>query len=239
MICGVVIALIVVTAAAPAALLNRLLRQVEVVELQDLSGTVWVGSALAVVNEKTAGTLRWSFRPSSVLDGCIGFNWTLTDYGYDLEGVLELAFSQVRVLMNGGFEPHHINALIAPYNMSISGNFVISNVKVEYAARSRQLVVDGNVEWLEGKATYQMGQRLNTTPVMSLAGSLFMADQEPTLVATFAGQETTLLRASLDMEDGWARIGVTNELMRAIGHPWPTSATDDTIVLEVAERVFF
>jgi len=228
---GVFLVLLVVF--APAGLLRGALPQAGPVQLLDLRGSVWQGSARLLLSGQPLGTLGWRLRPVTILQGRLGYHLSLKGSEADLDGQVAAGTGASAAQLSGRLDAAPVNRELARYDIELSGSFELLDTRLEFDG-PRPAAAGGELRWSGGPVRYRLSGRLWTGTLPPLNGFL---GPGPEAVVYPQGGSTPLLRIEV-LDNGFARVGVTKLLTRLVNNPWPGSDPDDAVVLEVEEQVF-
>ncbi len=222
---------------APAGLLPIFIGDSIPVTLLEPHGTLWQGRGELLFDSLPAGRLQWDLRGVTLLQGRLGYDLLLKNSELNLQGTLAAGISTVSVSVSGEIESSFVNRWLTPYDIRLGGQFRLQEAGgtiVRRQARPELQQASGSVHWTGGPVRYVLSNRVSNTtlpPLTALLGPGAAA------VAFADGDQTPLLHAELK-PDGFAKIGVTKQLTKLLGNPWPGGDADHAVVLEVEEQVF-
>ena len=221
---------------APAGLVGTIVGDRGPARLSGVEGRLWNGRASVRFDGWPAGQLTWSFDPAGLLEGRLRFAWRILDPGYDLAGHGDVGFGGTGFEATGRVGAVLLERILAPYDIAAGGALDISHLAIESSHDLVPRTVGGAVSWSGGPVGYRLAGRDFRTHLPPLDARIETVDGDPVLTAGAVGDDVPLLRVRLDRE-GWAHIGITQRFTEVVGLPWPGARADDTIVIEVAEKI--
>lgn len=246
---GILFGLFVV-AFAPAGLLRPLLEPIPGVALLSPEGTLWRGAGELYLAELPAGTVRWRFRPVTILRGSLGYRLQLTGADHDLQADVAVSPSRLRLLTDGRLDASYLNQWLGPYDIGLVGEIRLNQVAVDLPLRATEPEAapgvpvaapglapgeaSGTASWSGGNVRYRLSGQPYNGDLPALEASL--GEGLEAYVYPKQGQ-TPLIRAQL-LDNGFVKIGITRLLTRLLDNPWPGSDADHEVVLEVEEQLY-
>jgi hypothetical protein len=227
---------------APATLLQAVLPADAGAKLLAPVGTVWNGDADLLLGGAPAGTVRWRFRPGTLMQGRMGYDLGLAGADHDLTGGLALGATAATVDLDGRTSAAFMNQWLAPYDIALSGDFALHgislhipyNLRVPDGPPTTVGAASGSLSWAGGALQYRLAGQIHAGSLPPLVAHLGDALEA---VVYEDGGHTPLLRAEV-LNNGFVRIGMTKLLTRLVGNPWPGSHAEHEVVLEVEELLF-
>lgn len=233
LVIGIILFVGFLVARAPAGLLPRLVPDDVPVALFELEGTLWRGAADLVVSGQPLGRLGWTFRPVTLLTGSAEYDLSLSGASIDVSGRVKTGVGGTTTTTNGQIGAPFVNAWLSPYNIELSGTFLLEEVHTKATGR-RLDDVSGTLTWEGGPIRYQLSGKLYSSALPPLYAALGPGSE----ATVFAREDATpLLHAAL-LDSGFGRFGVTKHLTTLLGNPWPGGDPDHAVVLEVEEQLF-
>ena len=241
---GILFALFVV-AFAPAGLLRSLLEPVPGVALLDPVGTIWRGAGALYLEDRPAGTVRWQFRPVTILQGSLGYDLELSGPDHAVDAQVAVSPSRLRLRADGRLGAAFVNQWLGSYDIGLGGEIRLHEIDLALPVRAAsptagappQLApgeASGTASWSGGNVRYRLSGRSYSSALPALTATLgegLQANVYP------AEGQTPLIRAQL-LDNGFAKIGITRLLTRLLNNPWPGSDADHEVVLEVEEQLY-
>lgn len=230
---------------APATLLRHAIPPDANVALSSLSGTLWDGEAVLLIGARNAGRLSWDFAPVTILQGALGYHLALSGPGQALEADLQLRPARVEAVVNGTAQGSYLNAWLAAYDIQLSGEFSLVDVKIAMPytlspgaePRAGPAAANGSaggrLTWDGGPIRYRLSGQDYSGALPPLEARVGDGLE---VVVYASGNETPLLRAEL-LANGFVRLGMTRLLTRMLNNPWPGGDADHEVVLEVEEQL--
>lgn len=222
---------------APATLLQAALRPDGPVQLTQVRGRMWDGTAAVDYRGHPLGSLDWQFDAAGILGGDANFDWRLASAGHALSGRVRVGLSVLHCTAAGTVRGTTMRRILAPYWIETTGDIGIEriNANVTYGLHLKDLV--GEVSWSGGEVRYRLAGEHYRMDLPPLAGVFESVDAQPTLTVFAQGIDAPILHVRLGA-DGWLTIGVTKKLTEMAGFPWPGNEPDHAIVIDVSERLF-
>jgi hypothetical protein len=237
---GVGFFLVFAIAFAPAGIIDRALDGVPAVDLVDARGTVWQGSATLIAEGTRQGDVAWQFRFASLFKLQPQYGWTLVNPNADLRG--DVAYQGDRAFgidVEGQLDADLFNPWLARYDIYLTGDFAVQPTSITLAAMDtvRLGTADGQITWSGGLVRYTLSGKLHETTLPPLVAYLEQAPEGPRATVFEEGGQTPLLFAE-QIDDRYAKVGMTKRFTKVLQNPWPGSDPDHAIVLEVEEQIF-
>ncbi len=237
LIFGVLLFFALVIFRAPAGLLRLLLSASAPVAILEPRGTLWQGQGELVIDAVPAGRLSWGLRGFTLLQGRLSYDFQLLSSDLDLEGTVSAGFDSYQLATRGTVDASFVNRWLSPYDITLGGQFQLEDVALTLKGgtdRAQLEHVQGKLQWSGGLVRYILSNKVSNTSLPPLTALL---GPGPAAVAFAQDDQTPLLHAQLQA-NGYARIGVTKQLTKLLGNPWPGGDADHAVVLEVEEQVF-
>jgi len=234
---GVTTFIVCLGAFAPASLVRYLLRDAAPLTLTGPTGTIWRGSGNLAFGGTSLGRIAWSFAPSTLLSGRVGFDVDIRDARLQLSGRATASASSAQADIVGSFDMAMLSAALARYEIQIPGTLTVEHLAIAatYGARLPQL--HGNVKWSGGRIAYRLSGRDHQIELPPLVGFLDSATGDPEMTVYQIDAKMPLLLARVT-QDGLATMGITKQFTKLLGEPWPGGEPDHAVVLEVGEKLF-
>ena len=224
-------------ALAPASLLRVALAQAQPLTLLAPTGTLWRGSGQLAFSQLPLGRVQWSFAPTLLLQGRVGYAIDLTADQLSLSGRASVSPSTTYAHLTGTFDSAVLRELLQRYDILISGTFDLQQVEIEHAHGSRLPRLRGELNWSGGPVNYRLSGRDFSATLPPLVGFIDSSSGQPEMSVYQRASETPLLLARAD-QDGIVTVGITKQFTKLLGQPWPGSEPDHAVVLEVGEKLF-
>jgi len=225
-------------AFAPAGLMRLAFNQLHGVTMTQAAGTIWHGQGRLLLEDRALGLFKWELRPSVLLRGALGVDFTLVHAadpaGPPLAGWATVGFGRTYELeLSGTIPAEVVSSLLAPYDMAITGDLNLNGASLS-GNGGVPTSAAGQVTWAGGSVSYILSGRSLSSNLPPLVA--YLGDGAQATVFAQNGQ-IPLIRAEL-LDNGFAKVGITKLLTKMLDNPWPGSDPDHAIVLEVEEQVF-
>lgn len=218
----------------PARALVPLAERVDGLMVWDVRGRWWRGEARMAVGELTLGRLAWQWVPAGLASGELRFDWRLEGRDLALDGTAGAALDGWSFTAGGRAAAALANPALAAYDIHLGGDFAFDAIALR-AVGGASLAATGASHWSGGVVRYRIRGRPRAVLLPAMTGRLAVIDGEPTLaVASAAGERLFDVRLAAD---GWLHLALTKRFLDVAGNPWPGAAADDTVVVEIAERL--
>ena len=225
-------------AFAPASLLDTAARQIPGVDLVSPQGTVWEGQAGLVVDGASRGTLNWSMQPLSVALAHPTFDWRFIDPQTNLHGTAGSGLSTQSLTVQGDIAAPVLNEWLQRYLITIQGDIEIQPTELVLEDRTRVTALEGQIDWQGGTVRYSLSGLLHEAQLPPLTAYLDQNTQSQAIATVYTqGGSAPLLMATLT-PDGFAKIAMTKRFTKLLNNPWPGNDPDNTVILEVEEKIF-
>ena len=234
---GVTTFIVCLAAFAPASLVRYLLRDAAPLTLVATTGTIWRGAGNLAFGASPLGRIEWSFAPSTLFGGRLGFDVVIRDVRLQLSGRATASPSTARAEVAGTFDMAMLSPVLARYDIQIPGTLTVEDLDIAAAYGVRLPQLHGNVKWSGGRVAYRLSGRDHHIELPPLVGFLDSATGEPEMTVYQIDAKMPLLLARVTRE-GLATIGITKQFTKLLGEPWPGGEPDHAVVLEVGEKLF-
>jgi hypothetical protein len=224
-------------ALAPASLLRVALAQAQPLALIAPTGTLWRGSGQLAFAQLPLGRVQWSFAPTLLLQGRLGYAIELAGEQLSLTGQASVSPSATYAQLNGTFDSAALRELLQRYDILLSGTFNLQQAEIEHAHGSRLPQVRGELNWSGGPVSYRLSGRDFSATLPALVGFIDSSSGQPEMSVYQRASQTPLLLARA-AQDGVVTVGITKQFTKLLGQPWPGSEPDHAVVLEVGEKLF-
>jgi hypothetical protein len=235
---GAILVVIFALVFAPAGLSRLVLEHVDGITLLEPAGTLWSGQGSVSVNGVPLGVLRWDMQAVTVLSGALGYDFALSGEDLELHGEVRAGLNQVfAVAATGRVGESFVNQLMAPYDMSISGDLALDATQFEITGDIPQSA-NGQVTWDGGLVEFTLSGRKSAAELPAMIATL--GPGPSAVVHEWVGNEDQglpLMLAELQA-NGFAKVSMTRYFTELLNNPWPGAATADQVVLQVEEKVF-
>ncbi len=230
---GTAVFLVLLISQAPASIMRWAVSQSGQATLLASTGTVWRGSGELLIAGASLGILSWDLQGVTILQGKLSYHVRLESAEQNINGGLVLFPTNGVQNAEGRISSSAVNRWLAPYNISLSGEFNLENVSLMFSSGVPSSA-GGEIHWQGGPISYRLANENSTGMLPPMTAVLGPAAE----AAVFAeGGQTPLLQAQLQA-NGFAKVGVTKLLTKMLNRPWPGSDADHEVVLEVEEQVF-
>jgi hypothetical protein len=222
---------------APASLVPILLRDLGALTLTSPAGTFWRGYGDLGVAGTPLGRVAWTFSPSMLLGGQVGFDLDLSGADVQLRGRASTSFSTARADVAGTLATRVLAGVLARYDLHIPGDLTIEQLDIAAPYAARVPDVRGNLAWSGGNVAYRLSGRDHRVALPKLVGFIDSSAGGPSITVHQVDDKTPLLIGRI-AQDGLATIGITKQFTQLLGEPWPGGEPDHAVVLEVGEKLF-
>ena len=231
---GAVLTAVFAAAFAPAGLSRLALDQVPQVALLNPSGTLWSGSGTLHTYGNRLGTLSWDLQGFTIFLGVLSYDFTLKGQDLALHGNGGAGWNRsFAITATGRVGEAFVNRLMAPYDMTISGDLKLNDSRIEFV-KGIPSAADGSASWDGGSVRYTLGRRAFSAvlPAMQLA----LGPGPEAQLFEYNGDKE-LMVAELQ-PTGFAKVAMTRRMTALANNPWPGQGDPDQVVVEVEEKIF-
>ena len=224
---------------APASLLKRVVEQYSSGEIIDPRGTVWRGQGQLLIANIPLGTIEWGIQATSILQGVLSYQWTLSQQSWHLNGQAGADFSEVFIDAAGNLTADSVNQWLSIYDIHLTGDFDIAPTKIVLQQTDGSIShVEGQIRWSGGRVRYQLSGLLHETTLPAMNAYLKINANAEAEAVVYADNIETPLLVAVQGANGFAKVGITKIFTKLLDNPWPGSDPDHAIVLEVEEQIF-
>jgi hypothetical protein len=234
---GIATFIVCLGAFAPASLVRLALRDVPQITLAGPTGTVWSGSGDLGVAGTPLGRIVWSFAPTSLLSGDVGFDVNVTGDHVDLGGRTGASLRSSHAALKGRLDSAIFNELFGRYDIRIPGTIAVEHLDLTAAYGDRLPDARGELKWTGGEVSYRLSGRDYRAKLPPLIGFVDSSSGQPEISVYQVDDKMPLMLAKI-AQDGMATVGITKEFTKILGQPWPGGEPDHAVVLEVGEKLF-
>lgn len=224
---------------APAGLVNRAFDSNAELFLLNPQGTLWSGDGQLIVNQVSAGSLTWAFKPQTLLQANIGLELTLRHPLWHAQASIKRGFSSVETLATGRIDAKQVSAFLARYNIFTQGDLTLERAKlITNSNLSTISELQGQIKWNGGPIRYILSGTTQDVVLPELFAQLSInKNGDPQAMVFTKKQQEPLLIATLTA-DGFAKVALTKQFTKILNNPWPGSDPDHAIVIEVEEKLY-
>lgn len=210
----------------------------EVVEVQQVGGTVWSGDAWLHVQGLPL-RLSWQLQPGSVIHGFVPLEWRLQSRGSRAEGsVTTMLDGRVRVLLR------HARvdlAEITAHDLGVKPLRVPGVVTLEsffgvWDPERGLSDFQGQGQWPGGTVTWPMGNQVRQSGMPPIEGQLTSSNGQPELVLMEQGSSQPAVRVLLDA-GGRAQVELYKRWIEFLGLDFAPGAAPGDVVFRVSQQV--
>lgn len=180
------------------------------------------------------GTLHWSVGLPSSLDG---LPVTLKVRGPTLQGEAEAALSPTAwraTVRRLSLDSRALKDALAPYAIAPEGELQGTNLRLS-GHGNRLESASGALRWTGGLVRYRLGGNRYAPTFPPLSAKLH-SGANGQLEAEVSAPSGPVLSLAV-RSDGWVDLAVRRRLLRLADFPAPKGMGDDTVLLELSERV--
>ncbi|WP_077530710.1 type II secretion system protein N [Vreelandella utahensis] len=210
----------------------------EVVEVQQVGGTVWSGDAWLRVQGLPL-RLSWQLQPGSLIHGFVPLEWRLNSPGSQAEGsVTAMLDGRVRMLLRRArvdleeVTAHDlgIQPLSIPSVMTLESFFGVWRPEQGFGG------FQGWGQWSGGNVTWPMGDQPRQSRIPALEGRLTSNNGQPELVLMEQGTSEPAVRLVMDA-GGRARVELYKRWIDFLGLDFAPDAAPGDVVFRVSRQV--
>ena len=234
---GIVTFAICLIAFAPASLVRVMMRDSAPLALTTPTGTLWRGAGDLSFAGTPLGRIGWSFAPTLLLSGEVGFDVTLHGPNAAIQGRAGASPGALHAQLAGKLDSALFSDLLGRYDIHLPGSLTLKDVELTLPHSARLPNVRGDATWSGGTVDYRLSGRAHRVTLPMLVGFLDSSSGQPEMSVYQANDETPLMLARIS-RDGLATIGITKQFTKLLGEPWPGNEPDHAVVLEVGEKLF-
>ena len=233
---GALVFVAVLITIAPAALVPRIL-SVPHVSLQSTQGTVWRGSAESSFKDQHVGTLTWRIRPLALLTGKLTADLTLEGDGISLVGVALSQFDTREIVINGKIGSRFVNVLTLAYDISLSGELDVNDVKIGINDDGQLESVRGNLEWNGGPVRFKLTNVIHEVTLEPVIGTLSRDAGLIELGVRRVESEAPVLAFRFNPESGWVHLRAFPAFLEFANVPPNYLMQDADFLFEVSQKI--
>jgi len=222
---------------APASLVRLALRDAPQVTLAGPTGTLWRGSGDLGMAGTQLGRVTWSFAPSALLNGDVGFDVSVTGEHIELGGRTTASFRTGHASLDGTLDTALLNDVFSRYDMRIPGRIAVEHLDLTAAYGARLPDVRGELKWSGGDVSYRLSGLDHRVTLPPLIGFIDSSSSQPEISVYQVDDKMPLMLGKVGA-DGMATVGITKQFTKMLGQPWPGGEPDHAVVLEVGEKLF-
>ncbi|MAM85959.1 MAG: hypothetical protein CME36_01455 [unclassified Hahellaceae] len=206
------------------------------VQPQQLSGTIWDGAALAVVQQTGERVLiDWKLSVSSLLLGEEFVQTQVRTRGIDLTVGATTTASVADLNVSGSIDLDLFKPILSQNRLQVGGLVDVRNVQARYDFNNEQLLsADGNLYWPGGRVSYPVGANDQTADIPALRGDLGQTSGQPSLDLVLNDTGAKLLSAVLEPGMTLA-LQVRKRMLDVAGAPYSDRADADAIVFRLKQ----
>lgn len=222
---------------APASLVRLALREAPQITLASPTGTLWRGHGDLGIAGTELGRVSWSFAPSALLNGDLGFDVSVSGEHIELGGRTTASFTTAHAALDGKLDTALLNELLSRYDLRIPGSITVEHLDLTAAYGARLPNVRGELKWSGGEVSYRLSGREHRVTLPPLVGFIGSSSSQPEISVYQVDDKMPLMLAKV-AQDGMATVGITKQFTKMLGEPWPGGEPDHAVVLEVGEKLF-
>ena len=222
---------------APASLVRIALRDAPQITLASPTGTLWRGFGELGIAGTQLGRVTWSFAPSALLNGDLGFDITVSGEHIELGGRTTASFRTAHAMLDGKLDTALLNDLFSRYDIRIPGTIAVEHLDLAATYGARLPDVRGELKWSGGEVSYRLSGRDHRVALPPLVGFIDSSSSQPEISVYQVDDKMPLMLAKV-ARDGMATVGITKQFTKMLGEPWPGGEPDHAVVLEVGEKLF-
>jgi hypothetical protein len=234
---GVATFIVCIGVFAPASLVRHLITDGGPVTLVGPTGTIWRGAGDLAVAGTPIGRVNWSFAPSMLLTGDLGFDVEVRGDKVDLTGRASASAKSGHAEFDGQFETAVLADTLARYDIHLPGTIAVEHADLTAAYGARLPQVRGELKWSGGDVGYRLSGRDHRVALPPLVGFIDSSSGQPEISVYQVDDKMPLMLAKIS-QDGLATVGITKQFTKMLGEPWPGGEPDHAVVLEVGEKLF-
>lgn len=229
--------LLLLVALAPA---NMVVQSIDVnpISLQDASGTIWHGSANAHFNQIKLGELSWRVQLLRLLLGEINVDYEVVDSDLHLSGSHQYSSDGSTSTINGRIGSTPVNSFVIGYDIGLSGDFLVSDVKLSMSPNQEVTSVNGDIHWQGGQVRFNFANNVYQTELEAANGNLAHDQDQAYLFVTRAQDNQKLLDIRLETKTGWLHVKAYNAFLEFANILPSQLLPGSAFAFEVSERIY-
>lgn len=207
-------------------------------QVQQVSGTLWMGELQLEQRQFGAATLAWHLSPWSLLALKPSAEFSLMHEQAEFSGALSVSAAQQIEILNGqGYlDTELAKPALRRERIELEGALEISDLAATFdLAQSHLSDVSGRIVFTGGEARFPIQRKSIATEVPMLVGNLGMESDKAVLNLMTTEQQA--LGQGFLQPDGWGGVAIKRRLIDVLGQKWPQQAEEDTVVFEVSRKI--
>ena len=237
---GILFFIVVVLVRMPASIVSTILDNHPKISLVDARGTIWQGQGHLLVDGNRLGIAQWSLSAWSILTFSPSAEWMLEQNFATLSGDAIYSWNELQLSANGMVQAEAFNPFLVDYDIDITGDFkldgVVANVDTNRESGSLLLNrIEGDILWSGGIVKFTLAGLLQEEILPSLITRLDSNEGLPNATVFEVGANTPLMMFAQGAP-GFIKVSITKRFTQLLNRPWPGSAADHEIVVEVEEQ---
>lgn len=201
-------------------------------------GTVWHGSADVIASGTTIGQLNWNHELGQLLKGKLGFRISMQNQSIQLKGNLRQGLKLMSFQGEVKLDQTLINPVLKSYELNVDGTFELHNLHITMNHQHNVDSLTGTVTWTGGTARYFKGDEAHSATFPELVGHLSTNDGDAELAVSHDQNQTKLLNARLEPDNGWLHIELSRHMLKLVEIPWMTTGDSNDMVLEISRKIY-
>ena len=234
---GIVTLVVILVVMIPARMYSIVLENYGT-HLLATKGTIWHGSGNVYLAGKNIGRLKWSFRPSEIFAGRLGFNVTMQNQSIHLAGVINRGFSYTEFQGTTTLTQGLVNAILLPYEIRVEGEFEINDLSLKINDKRKVEFLTGSVTWDGGTSRYRSNEETRVFEMPEVKGELTHSDGIAVLETHEVEHDIPLVTAQFQPDTGLFEVALTQRMIDLSQMPWGSTADSSTVVVEVARELY-
>lgn len=227
----------VLVVLAPARLATSSIES-DLFEFHEANGTLWQGSAKVYYLHKELGIFQWEINTLQLLAGEIDVAFRLDGSDLSLEGTHNTDGNRSRSTLGGTIGSRFANSHLVNYDISLSGDLSIFDVKLIMSEPHTVEDFSGSVAWDGGPVHFNFAQSVYSSELEAIDGHFGQQEQDLLLTIFQRSDNSRLLTIRLEPNSGWLHIRATPAFLEFTHIPPSFSLRDSDFAFEVSERIY-
>ena len=226
----------------PASLVTRFLEENPQIpfNLSNTSGTLWDGNGSIKANAFREASISWTVPILDILLLSPTVIWKVDGDDSVFQGKSSISGANIITNASGTVGSTLLNRLFSEYDIILDGSLRVESLSLVNDQNEKFSInqLDGLLIWTGGEITYMLAQ--SPVTIMSPVFELELFNKTPTLIQARLKTSSfnfPLLLASLS-ERGNLNVKVTKAFTKIFSNEWPSTDSEEQIVLELEEYIF-
>lgn len=234
---GALALLVVLIVIAPAALIPHVFSSPHV-RLESPQGTVWRGNAETFLENQNVGILSWRVRPLALFEGRLTIDLTLEREGISITGVSTSMVDGHEISLNGVIGSRFVNIYTLTYDIRMSGELTINEVKLQVDDQQQVESAEGTVSWDGGPVRFKLANVMHEVTLNPVLGMLSHDSSFVEMTVRQSQSDAPVLAFRLDVETGWLHLRAFPAFLEFANVPPNYLMQDADFLFEVSQKLF-